>query len=117
MEGAGFISDPAPFVASLGYKPGWTFKIGGPNKTMLCVFATTPDSLDPTRTRTTQHMFNLPAMPCTVAEFTRWVLDQLTAAEFHESCEFLTVDGFHPFWPNHQDTGSPYELVQRWDVT
>lgn len=52
--------DPAAFVARLAYKPGWKFKIAGPLNTMLCVFATTPDSMRPDRERTTQHQFTLP---------------------------------------------------------
>lgn len=115
MDGAGFITDPAPFVATLTYKPGWSFKIGGPNRSMLCVFATTADSLHPERQRTTQHQFVLPALPCTVAEFTRWVLARLLQAEQHEACEFLAVGGFRPFFPHHQEEGSPYELVERWE--
>jgi hypothetical protein len=115
VDGAGFVTDPAPFVDRLVYKPGWSFKIGGPNRSMLCVFATTADSLRRDRTRTTQHQFPLPQLPCTVADFTRWVLERLLQAEHHEACEFLTIDGFHPFWPHHQDDGSPYELVERWE--
>lgn len=97
-------------AASLSYKPGWKFKAGGPGGRSLCVFATTPDSNDPTRERTTQHMFE---MPDDCDDPVRWAFDSLLLAELHEAGEFFTVDGFRPFFPYHQDEGSPYELVDR----
>jgi hypothetical protein len=103
-------------VASLRYKPGWTFKVAGPDGRLLCVYATTPDSSHPQRLRTTQHQFELPPDGLTDREFVRWVFDQLLLCEFHEAAEFYTVDGFAPFYPNHQDEGSPYDLVERWEA-
>jgi hypothetical protein len=105
----------AHLVATLAYKPGWTFKVGGPGGRALCVFARTPDSLRPGIERTTQHMFELPAVIGGQREFARWVLWCLLQAEQHEACEFLQIDGQRPFWPNHQDEGSPYALVERWE--
>ena len=100
----------------LSYKPGWTFKIGGPLGRYLCVYASTIDSQDRSSTRLTQHMFEIPANDFpdehTAA---RWIFDQLLLCELHEAGEFFEVDGFAPFFPNHQDEGSPYELVNRWD--
>lgn len=113
VTGAGF--DPAPVIARLSYKPGWAFKIGGPLRRYLCIFATTPDSANPSRPRTTQHMFELPAVTDERA-FARWVFDQLLLAELHEVGEFFAVDGHRPFFPHHQDEGSPYELVERWET-
>jgi hypothetical protein len=105
---------PATLVPSLTYKPGWRFKVGGPNGSMLCVFSSTPDSLTPGRDRLTQHQFPFPADAMTREGFARWVFACLMSAEFHEAAEFLQVDGFRPFWPNHQDEGSPYAWVERW---
>lgn len=102
--------DPRTFVATLAYKPGWTFKIGGPLGRYLCVLARTADSQAPGRERTTQHMFELPDQPVDGA---RWLLDRLLECEQHEACEFFAVAGRRPFYPNHQDEGSPYELVDR----
>ena len=101
---------PADLVAHLSYKPGWVFKIGGPLNSMLCVFATTPDSSNPARSRTTQHQFTLPPLG---TDLVRWALDRLLEIEQHEACEFFTVNGSRPFFPNHQDEGSPYDLVDR----
>lgn len=106
--------DPAGLVAAVTYKPGWAFRIGGPGNRFLCVHASTPDSLQPERSRSTQHMFELPEVD-TPRAFYRWVLDRLLLAEFHEACEFFDVDGLRPYFPNHQDEGSPYELVERWE--
>lgn len=107
---------PADLVAGLAYKPGWTFKIGGPLNTMLCVFARTPDSNNPARERTTQHMFQLPegfeSLPDRVV--IRWAFESLLLAERHECGEFFRFDGHRPFLPNHQDEGSPYVHVERW---
>lgn len=96
-------------VAQLVYKPGWSFKQAGPLGRYLCVFATTPDSTNPTRTRTTQHMFEIPDDGMTV----RWVFDRLLLCELHETGEFFAVDGHRPYYPNHGDEGSPYELIER----
>lgn len=97
----------------LAYKPGWRFRIGGPGNRFLCVTATTLDSLSPDRERSTQHMFEI---PCGLGrrDFARWVFDRLLDAERHEAAEFFQFEGNRPFWPNHQDEGSPYEHVERW---
>lgn len=102
-------------VASLGYKPGWRFRLGGPDTAYLCAFATTPDSLHPERSRTTQHMFRLPPGPMTVAAAARWIFARLLEAELHEAGEWFAVGEFRPHFPHHADEGSPYELVDRWE--
>jgi hypothetical protein len=102
-------------VTSLSYKPGWSFKIGGPLGSMLCVHAETVDSQHHSRTRRTQHMFTIPA-DLDDRQMIRWVFDQLLLCELHETCEFFTVDGVAPFFPNHQDEGSPYDLVDRMEI-
>lgn len=91
------------------YKPGWSFKQAGPLGRYLCIFATTPDSTNPTRTRVTQHQFEIPDGGMTA----RWVFDRLLLCELHETGEFFEVAGRRPFYPNHGDEGSPYELVTR----
>lgn len=100
-------------VADLAYKPGWRFRLGGPGNTMLCVYSHTPDSWNPGRSRFTQHQFTIP--PDGMTE--RWVLDRLLEIEQHEACEFFQVGKHRPFYPNHQDEGSPYELVERQEPT
>jgi hypothetical protein len=100
-------SDP---IDGLGYKPGWRFRRGGPNNRYLCVYAHTPDSWRPWRMRFTQHQFEIPDG---LDDWPAWVLERLLEIERHEACEFLQVDGRRPFYPNHQDEGSPYELVDR----
>lgn len=101
-------------IERVGYKPGWTFKRGGPGGRFMCVFARTPDSLAPARERVTQHMFEVPD-GLDGRGFARWVLDCVLLAERHEACEFLSFDGVRPFWPNHQDEGDPYEHVEHWE--
>jgi len=102
-----------PVLPALSYKPGWTFKVAGPNGRFLCVYATTTDSNDHTRTRITQHQFEIPDLEG--RDLIRWVFDRLLDCERHEAGEFFTADGFAPFYPNHQDEGSPYAHVERWD--
>lgn len=106
--------DPRAVVASLTYKPGWTFKVAGPSGRFLCVYATTPDSQHPDRSRCTQHQFELPAVTGH-RELVRWIFERLLLCELHEAGEFFAVDGFRPFYPHHQDEGSAYELVERWE--
>lgn len=104
---------PAGWVAGIAYKPGWKFRLGGPGNRFLCVFARTPDSLNPARERVTQHMFELPDEQ-DERVLARWLLERLLLLERHEACEFLAVGGRRPFWPNHQDEGDPYAHVERW---
>lgn len=105
----------AEVIAHLRYKPGWSFKLGGPGRRYLCAFVTAADSLRPERERTTQHLFELPDL--SGRALIRWIFDQLLLAERHESAEFFEVDGHRPFWPHHQDEGSPHDLVERWEST
>lgn len=107
--------DTAGLIEAIRYKPGWVLKLGGPGRRFLCVFATTADSADPTRHRCTQHMFELPT-GLDHRHLVRWIFDQLLLAELHEAGEFFAVDGFRPYFPHHQDEGSPYELVERWET-
>lgn len=99
-------------VAAITYKPGWVFKIGGPLGRYLCIHATTEDSLRPGARRTTQHMFEIPD-ELDGPDFHRWVFARVLDAERHEAAEFYRVAGQAPFWPHHQDEGSPYEHVER----
>jgi hypothetical protein len=102
-------------LPAITYKPGWSFKIGGPGNRFLCVLATTPDSFAPQRQRCTQHMFELPDPALPYRDMARWIFDRLLLCELHEAGEFFQLDGLRPFFPNHQDEGSPYELVERWE--
>lgn len=103
----------AGLVAGLRYKPGWSFKIGGPLGSLLCIYADTADSQDPARRRTTQHQFEIPDFELDGRTPVRWVFDCLLLCELHEAGEFFEADGGRPFYPHHQDEGSPYELVDR----
>ena len=105
-----------PDATRLSYKPGWRFKIAGPNGRFLCVYATTLDSLNPGRSRTTQHMFEIPDDLPDDRAWARWVFARLLDCEQHEAGEFFAIDGVRPFFPHHQDEGSPYELVERWEA-
>ena len=106
--------DVRTLVAALTYKAGWSFKVGGPGGRFLCVSVLSADSLAPTRNRVTQHMFEVPA-GTGFQELARWAFGCVLQAELHEAAEWFSVDGFRPHWPHHQDEGSPYELVDRWE--
>lgn len=102
-------------VEALAYKPGWKFKLGGPGHSMLCVYSTTPDSTSPARNRWTQHQFELPADDLSIEDWQRWVFERLLEVELHEAGEFFTYAGQRPFFPHHQDEGSPYTRVERFE--
>ena len=115
-ERATEVCSPVDVTPSLGYKPGWTFKLAvRADGDWLCIRAVTVDSNNRTNTRATGHMFKLPEEPMTLRQFARWAFDRCLLCELHEAGEFFSVDGFRPFFPNHQDEGSPYELVERWE--
>lgn len=101
-------------MSDFDYKPGWFFKIGGPLGRFLLINVDTPDSNDPSRQRRTQHMFEIPAFD-TGRAFVRWVFDCVLLCEQHEAGEFFRVGAVRPFMPYHEDEGSPYELVERWE--
>lgn len=105
--GAGELS-----AAGLVYRPGWSFKFGGPGGRFLCVMARTLDSLHPSRERSTQHMREVPD-GLDRREFARWVHGFLLDIEGHECAEFFQIDGVRPFWPAHGD-GDPYAPAERW---
>lgn len=96
-------------IPDIAYKPGWRFKVGGPAGRFLCVFATTPDSSDPRRLRTTQHMRQLPASG---EDFSDWLWRFILDVERHEAGEFLRIDGERPFFPGHGDD-DPYATAPR----
>lgn len=100
-------------VTRIGYKPGWTFKAGGPGGRSLCVFARTVDSSNPTTERVTQHMRE-PPEGFDGRDLIRWVFTFLLDIERHEAGEFFAVEGHRPFMPHHQDDGDPYLHVERW---
>lgn len=104
----------ARFVDSLSYKPGWRFKLAGPLNQYLCVYSLTADSTAPTVDRVTQHQFKFPDPLPDHRALCRWVRDRLLDVERHETCEFLVIGGTRPFYPNHQDEGSPYADVEHW---
>jgi len=103
----------AGLVASIRYKPGWRFKIAGPLNGSLCIFATTPDSQHPERERTTQHQFEIPDFEADGRTPARWIFDCLLLCEQHETGEFFQIGPDRPFFPHHQDEGSPYVIVDR----
>lgn len=107
--------DPARLIAKCRYKPGWAFKLGGPLNRYLCIHATTIDSITRARQRNTQHMFEIPA-DLSEREFARWAFDRLLDCERHETAEFFEFGGQKPFFPHHQDEGSPYEHVEHWET-
>lgn len=97
----------------LNYKPGWSFRMGGPGGRYLCVTVTSLDSSNPTNYRNTQHMRELPA-GLAGRPLIRWVFDFILDIERHEAAEFFSVEGVRPFFPHHQDEGDPYAHVERW---
>lgn len=99
------------WVAELGYRPGWRFKLGGPGGRWLCMFATTTDTVKPNQMRTTQFMFEVPDV-ADEREFARWAFARLLDAERHEAAEWFRLGERRPFWPDHEN--APYAHTEHW---
>jgi hypothetical protein len=61
-----------------------------------------------------QHMFSVPVRPgLPAAYWRRWLLDRILDVERHEACEYFTLDGARPFYPEHGPGADFYGIRDR----
>jgi hypothetical protein len=129
-------------VASLAYKPGWSFRVVSGNTFSMGAVATepagnvstgtvaasyawpegwaatlvieirTPDSGDPSRTILVSHHFSVPSASF-CGSWRRWLLEQILAVERHEACEFFQIGEGRPFYPEHGPDVDLYAVRER----
>ncbi len=109
----------AALVASLQYKPGWSFMFDedydrgqGCTGLTLNILIETPNSYNPEQLRQVLHLMPVPAAAYDVRSWQRWLLDQILLVERHEACEFFTVNGENPFAPHHGPGRDPYTIFE-----
>lgn len=91
------------------YKEGWTFAASAGH---LRIWVQTVNSLKPENPISIVHdipMSHHLSMTTDMAVIEEWLLQQIIKVETHEACEFFTVAGKKPYFPDHDN---PYK-VQR----
>lgn len=105
-------------VDKLAYRPGWTVALGdvdrgqGSDGLTLTITTMGYNSYHPEQGQNygVHHYFPVPPAAYKRADWQRWLLDQFILVESHEACEFFTVDGDHPYAPNHGPGRNPYTI-------
>jgi hypothetical protein len=105
------VTELRSLVASLRYRPGWTFCLQGGAATttgeagqvlMLVVEASLLDATDDYGGMTFfRHPFAVPPVQWDRARWTRWLIDVIHLIEIHEMCEWFKVGDERPFRPQH----------------
>lgn len=109
-------------VSKLRYRPGWEFQLvhlerdtdsnGQVVAEGLTLIITTEGynsyHVDRGQTYRVNHYMPVPAATYDRRSWRRWLLEQLLLVEQHETCEFFTIDGEHPYAPSHGPGNNPY---------
>lgn len=91
------------------YKQGWSFRTDGAR---LVITLTTPNSLNAKQEVTIHHTCPLCPWPMDERGLYRWLFEQISKVERHESMEFFRIDGHAPYFPDHHI--DPYALTEKW---
>lgn len=129
---APYPTELADLVATLAYKPGWTFTLEdidrdqGSEGLTLDIVTLGFDSYHPERGQHYRVHHYMPVPPASFdrRSWRRWLLDQLLLVERHEACEFFrfelhgdftlrdgtTTDTYveRPYAPSHGPGNDPY---------
>lgn len=105
-------------VYGLEYRPGWKFRVDqvvrgqGSTGLTFCVSTLGYNTYYPERGETyrVMHYFPVPPAAYNRESWLRWVLDRIVEVETHEACEFMQVNCFRPFAPNHGPGWDPYQV-------
>lgn len=103
-------------VATLRYKPDWSFSLGdvdrgqGSKGLTLSILIVTPDSYDHSSRRRVVHYMPVPPAAYDFRSWRRWVFNQIGLVEDHERAEFFELDGDKPYAPSHGPGNDPYMI-------
>lgn len=104
-------------VDGLAYRPGWQFHLAddldrgqGSQGLTLTILTSGYNSYHPEQGPNYRVYHYMPVPPAAYNEksWRRWLLEQILLVERHEACEFFTIDGEHPYAPNHGPGNDPY---------
>lgn len=103
-------------VEKLQYRPGWTFTLrdidrgqGSEGLTLdIVTLGYNSYHHEDGPNYGVHHYMPVPPAAYDRRSWQRWLFDQLLLVERHEACEFFTIDGVHPYAPNHGPGNDPY---------
>jgi len=101
------------------FKPGWKIRLRDMDRGQgsigmtLSILVTGPNSYDPEKDITVNHMFIVPAAAYDERAWRRRLFDRCVDVELHEAMEFFKIDGERPYAPNHGDGRDPYTVHER----
>lgn len=106
----------AELVASLRYRPGWTFALQdldrgqGSKGLTLVITSLGYNSYHPDRGETyrVHHYMPVPPAAYDSRSWRRWLFEQLLLVERHECAEFFQTEGERPYGPSHGPGNDPY---------
>jgi len=135
-------SELALMVASLAYKENWRFALrhgftsntGFPlhdeppqaanaatastifisdEPVFLIIELRTPDSGNPQMLTMVQHTFAVPPADVPHMLWDEWLIRCILCVETHEMCEFFSVNGAKPFYPEHGPSANLYAIKRK----
>lgn len=105
-------------VKTMKYKPGWSADLRmtdrgqGSVGLTLCIRIECVNAYDHKQPKYIMHYMPVPPANYNRPSWMRWLFEQFLLVERHEAAEFFTIDGEHPFAPNHGPGWDPYIITQ-----
>lgn len=118
---APFPDELSDLVDDLEYRPGWLFTLipdldrgQGSQGLTLDIVTKGHDAYHPERGQNycVHHYMPVPPASFDRRSWRRWLLEQILLVERHEACEFFTINGEHPYAPNHGPGNDPYIVAE-----
>lgn len=104
----------ALMVKKLVHRPGWTFELHEVDRDQGCVgltlsiYITTVNSYNHDEIKRIHHLMPVPTAAYDDRSWQRWLFDQCSLVDLHESAEFFTINGTKPYAPSHGPGNNPY---------
>lgn len=120
---------PQPLVEVLGsfaYNPPgreWVFSLKdvdrgqGSAGLTLVINITGPDTYDPVRWVSVDHLMPVPPAAWDERSWQRWLFDQIGLVELHERMEFFKLGDERPYAPSHGPGNDPYLIREVGTIT